>query len=135
MGEILPIHDICGNVALLRDIVPSSHFIDIRVRYNGEYYWFEGDFIKYILPHLELIKEDNGISAKLQSHKENTRTNTLKDTMIEVLAEQLTIFVVTYEDDQRWERMTDTELHRRERAAWIGQAKVEALKRLEVQGE
>jgi len=59
----------------------------------------------------------------------------LKDAMIEVLAEQLTVVVIPYEDDQRWERMTDTELNRRERAAWIGQAKAEVLKRLEVQGE
>lgn len=62
--------DVCGSYQLLKDILPGSHFVDIRVRLDGRYYWFEGDFIKQILPEITFNKEDNGVQAKLESHLE-----------------------------------------------------------------
>lgn len=37
------------------------HFIDIRVRRNGEYEWYEGDWIKYLDHYLTQGKDNDGI--------------------------------------------------------------------------
>jgi hypothetical protein len=64
------IQDVTGSKQLLKDILPQSHYIDIRVRLNGEYYWFEGDFLKQVLSDVEFKKESNGVQATLSSHME-----------------------------------------------------------------
>ena len=59
-----------GAKQLLKDIAPQAHMIDIRVRLNGEYYWFEGDFLKQILPHVHFNRIEKDISATLEGHKQ-----------------------------------------------------------------
>ena len=61
-----------GNQQLLKDIAPHCHMIDIRVRLNGKYYWFEGDFLKRIFPFVRFNQIDNGIKTKLENHEERT---------------------------------------------------------------
>lgn len=65
----MDIDDNFGSNQILKDISKSSHYIDIRVRYNGNYYWFEGDFLKQVFPNINFKQIDNhGIKAKLESH-------------------------------------------------------------------
>ena len=65
----ITINDNFGSNQILKDIAPQSHMIDIRVRYNGAYYWFEGDFLKHVLKNVNFNQIDNdGIKATLKSH-------------------------------------------------------------------
>lgn len=65
----IKIQDTFGANKLLTEIAPHSHFIDIRVRYNGEYYWFEGDFLKQIFKQLEFYNQTH--TCKLENFKQN----------------------------------------------------------------
>ena len=62
--------DVTGSRQLLKDSINQSHYIEIRVRLNGKYYWFEGDFLKDLLKIVEFKKERNGVEAKLKTHLE-----------------------------------------------------------------
>jgi hypothetical protein len=67
----ITIDDNFGSNQLLKDIAPQSHMIDIRVRFNGKYYWFEGDFLKSVFPHIQFNQIDNdGIKADLEGHEQ-----------------------------------------------------------------
>jgi len=71
IDSIVSCDDNFGSNQLLKDIAPQSHMIDIRVRLNGKYYWFEGDFLKYIFPFIRFNQIDNdGIKSTLESHEE-----------------------------------------------------------------
>lgn len=68
---MIDIDDNFGCNQLLKDIAPHSHFIDIRVRFNGKYYWFEGNFLKHVFPFVNFKRIDNdGITSTLESHEE-----------------------------------------------------------------
>lgn len=49
--------DTGGYIALLKSILNGSHFIDIRVRHNGQFYWFEADWLKRVMPNVELHEQ------------------------------------------------------------------------------
>lgn len=71
---MIDVDDNFGSIQLLKDIAPQSHFIDIRVRLNGKYYWFEGNFLKHIFPFINFNRIDNdGMTAKLEHHEEIER--------------------------------------------------------------
>lgn len=72
MSEELIIDDAFGANQILKDMAPHTHYIDIRIRLNGEYYWFEGDFLKHVLPHVTFKRLDHEITATLEGHKETT---------------------------------------------------------------
>ena len=38
----------------LKKLLPYSHYVDFRVRNNGEYLFFEADFIKQIFAQVNL---------------------------------------------------------------------------------
>jgi len=68
---MIKLDDNFGSLQILKDILPTSHFIDIRVRLDGKYYWFEGDFLKSVFKGIDIKPIDNdGIKATLESHKE-----------------------------------------------------------------
>lgn len=66
----MEINDNFGCQQLMKDIFPHSHFIDIRIRFNGKYYWFEGDFLKEIFKHVEFKRIEHDIDCNLESHAE-----------------------------------------------------------------
>ena len=66
----MKIDDNFGANQLLKDVVPQTHYIDIRIRLNGEYYWFEGNFLKQVLPHVQFNRIDHDISATLADCKQ-----------------------------------------------------------------
>jgi hypothetical protein len=66
----MKIDDNFGANQLLKDIIPQSHIIDIRVRMDGKYYWFEGDFLKQVLPNVEFIRIEKDTQSKLEDHAE-----------------------------------------------------------------
>ena len=39
-------------LAKLKKILPGSHFVDLKIRYNGETIYFEADFLKDIIKQL-----------------------------------------------------------------------------------
>ncbi len=61
--------DTFGSKQILKEIAPHSHFIDIVVRYNGETYSFEGDFLKQILPDIDFKLVDKEYQSTLENHK------------------------------------------------------------------
>ena len=61
------IDDVFGYNQLLKDLAPQTHMIDIRVRLNGKYYWFEGDFLKSILPHVDFKRIEKDTIPNLES--------------------------------------------------------------------
>jgi hypothetical protein len=63
----LNINDNNGCKQKLKDIANHSHFIDIRVRYDGQYYWFDGDWLKDVLSNIE-FKNIDGDTCKLEHH-------------------------------------------------------------------
>jgi len=68
-GSII-IDDNFGAKDLLKKILPQSHHVDIRVRLNGQYYWFEGDFLKEIFKKVSFNRIEHDITATLDDHKE-----------------------------------------------------------------
>ena len=71
VNALISCDDNFGSKQLLKDVAPHCHMIDIRIRLNGKYYWFEGDFLKQIFPHVHFNQIDNdGIKATLDSHEE-----------------------------------------------------------------
>ena len=67
----ITVDDNFGCKQLLKDILPNVHMIDIRVRMDGKYYWFEGDYLKEILRQVEYKQIDNdGIKSKLENQKQ-----------------------------------------------------------------
>lgn len=68
---MIKIDDNFGSQQLLKDILPNIRTIDIRIRMDGQYYWFEGDYLKQILRQVEYNQIDNdGIKSKLEDHKQ-----------------------------------------------------------------
>jgi len=66
----ITVDDNFGCQQLLKDILPNVRTIDIRIRIDGQYYWFEGDYLKHILKHINYHQIDNdGIKSTLESHK------------------------------------------------------------------
>lgn len=68
--DLLCVDDLFGANQLLKDIAPQSHTIDIRVRLNGKYYWFEGDFLKQILPSVKFKRIEHNTQTTLDDHRE-----------------------------------------------------------------
>lgn len=67
----ITVDDNFGSQQLLKDIIGQSHMVDIRVRLDGQYYWFEGDYLKQILPHVEYNQTDNdAIKTTLEGHRQ-----------------------------------------------------------------
>ncbi len=54
LNAVVSCDDWTGSKSLLKKVLPQSHFVDIRVRLNGKYYWFEGDFLKQIMPYVKI---------------------------------------------------------------------------------
>jgi hypothetical protein len=67
------LNDNFGCQQKLKDILPQSHFIDIRVRLNGKYYWFEGGFLKHIFKHVSFKRVETDADCKLNDHEELSR--------------------------------------------------------------
>ena len=40
-----------------KKVMLGSHYINIMVRKDGEDLWFEGDWLKRLLPQVEILKE------------------------------------------------------------------------------
>ena len=79
-----------GVKKLLADLIGQSHFVDIRVRLNGEYYWFEGDYLKQILPKLTYKQVDNdGIKTTLESCKQKANLRILNDDEVAINKREL----------------------------------------------
>src|SRR5205823_1988034 len=38
----------------LRELLPMAHTVDIKLRVNGEDWWFQGDFLKFLLGDADL---------------------------------------------------------------------------------
>lgn len=74
MNNKIVVDDIFGCQQLIKNVLPQSHFVDIRIRLNGQYYWFEGDFLKQILKHVEFNRIEHDIDCNLENHKEITET-------------------------------------------------------------
>lgn len=70
MSDKITVNDNFGSNQILKDLLPGSHIIDIRVRANGKYYWFEGNFLKQIIGHVDFELVDNGLNATLEQHAE-----------------------------------------------------------------
>lgn len=66
------INDIFGCQKKLKDILPRAHFTDIRVRLNGKYYWFQGDFLKDVFRQVEFKKTEKECLCNLSAHEETT---------------------------------------------------------------
>jgi len=67
----MEIDDNFGCRQLIKDILPNIKTIDIRIRMDGKYYWFEGDFLKQILRQVDFNQIDNqGVKCKLSDHLE-----------------------------------------------------------------
>ena len=66
----LKIDDNFGCRQLMKDIAPHTHFIEIRIRYDGDYYWFEGDWLKTVLPHLKFKRIEHDVSCNIADHLE-----------------------------------------------------------------
>ena len=72
MSNWISVEDNFGSQQLLKDILPNVRTIDIRVRMDGVNYWFEGDYLKQILKHVDYVYVDNdGIKTKLADLKES----------------------------------------------------------------
>jgi len=69
-NEWIPVPDNFGCQQLIKDILPNVHMIDIRIRMDGQYYWFEGDFLKRILPYVKFNRVELDINCKLENHRE-----------------------------------------------------------------
>ena len=73
-SELMPllcVDDNFGCQKLLKDILPNVRTIDIRIRMDGQYYWFEGDYLKQILKHVHYNQINNdGVKCKLENHKQ-----------------------------------------------------------------
>lgn len=64
----ISVDDNFGEKQLLKDTLPNVRTIDIRIRMDGKYYWFEGDYLKKILKHVTCNQIDNdGIKVKLEN--------------------------------------------------------------------
>jgi len=71
LSALLCVDDNFGCQQLLKDILPNVRTIDIRIRMDGQYYWFEGDYLKQILRKVTYNQIDNdGIKCKLEDHKQ-----------------------------------------------------------------
>jgi len=70
VNEWIPVPDNFGCQQLIKDILPNVHMIDIRIRMDGQYYWFEGDFLKRILPYVKFNMVELDINCKLENHRE-----------------------------------------------------------------
>ena len=71
LSQLLCVDDNFGCQQLLKDILPNVRTIDIRIRMDGQYYWFEGDYLKQILRKVRYNQIDNdGIKCKLEDHKQ-----------------------------------------------------------------
>lgn len=68
MGKIKCYDDFGAN-QLLKEISNNAHYIDIRVRLNGKFYWFEGDFLKRILQEVDFY-EPIGDRVTLESREQ-----------------------------------------------------------------
>jgi len=64
--------DETGTYQMMKDVLPQTHMIDIRIRLNGKYYWFEGDFLKRVFRGLQFVqsKENRDIKPNLKDHEE-----------------------------------------------------------------
>lgn len=60
-----------GCQKLLANLLPQCHLIDIRIRLDGKYYWFEGDYLKQILPHVEYNRIEKDIECELKNHEQS----------------------------------------------------------------
>jgi len=69
--KTITIDDNFGSQQLLKDILPNVRTIDIRIRMDGQYYWFEGDYLKQILRNVNYNQINNdGIKSNLEQHKQ-----------------------------------------------------------------
>jgi hypothetical protein len=66
----IKIDDNFGSNQILKDIASQTHMIDIRVRMDGKYYWFEGNFLKHVLPYVTFNRLEHDISATLKGHEQ-----------------------------------------------------------------
>ena len=90
---VVVIDDNFGSQQLFKDIAPHSHMIGIKVRYCGEWYWFEGDWLKQVLSKIEFNQIDNmGIKTTLEGHKEIPQETAKDDKHLERLARIMITF-------------------------------------------
>jgi hypothetical protein len=72
--DLMRIDDNFGCQQLLKSLLPQCHMIDIRIRLDGKYYWFEGDYLKDILKHVAYNRIEKDIDCELKHHEELTQT-------------------------------------------------------------
>jgi len=66
----------------LKDILPQSHFIDLRVRLNGEYYWFECDWLKDVIRKIQFIPGEYQKMPNLDDSKQKTEKALIESELV-----------------------------------------------------
>lgn len=65
---MIEIKDNFGCHETLARAIRGAHFIDIRVRVDGKYHWFEADFLKHIFEQVQFIPGNEVQSCKGRDH-------------------------------------------------------------------
>ena len=65
---MIEIRDNFGCGATLARAVKAAHYVDIRVRVDGRYCWFQSDFLKNILKHVEFVHGNEVQTCRGRDH-------------------------------------------------------------------
>jgi len=64
----MQLKDNFGCKTTMAKAIKAAHYVDIRVRVDGKYVWFEGDFLKELLKHVEFVPSEEIQSCSGRQH-------------------------------------------------------------------